>query len=77
MINVGDSVISTDTVYCSIPYDTQSPPVHSVIEVNTSPIDTELAGTVWSVVDVDAGGMFQPTRRLQITKWAENKFWEG
>lgn len=75
-ISVGEAMIATDTVYCSIPFDVPAPKLDNLVEVIDCPDDNDISDRVWRIVGTDAGGLLRATRRLQITAWDSNRYWE-
>jgi hypothetical protein len=75
-IDLGEGQIAMNTTYCSIPWDSQSPTIDNVLQINTCPEDDNLNGTTWRILNVDGGGLVRVVRRLQITEWDSNRYWE-
>lgn len=75
-LSFGDEPTYYSNTFATIPVATEPiPRIDDVLTVINHPGDPGIEGRVFQVKDVEAGGQFLPSRRLQLVGVQESKQW--
>lgn len=75
-MGVGEEPTFYSSTYVSIPVQSPLPMVNDMIEIIYAP-DSAVVGRQFRVMDVESGGQFPATRRVQVTGIQPSKQWVG